>query len=68
MSIKKYQLLCQLHEDTANEISELLEGDEIEAWLEEQALPVAAYAKDLDALVQLFEHELAARGYSLKIH
>jgi hypothetical protein len=68
MPIKKYQFLCQLHEDIANEISELTESDEIDAWLDDQELPLAAYAKDLDALVQLFERELATRGYSMKIH
>jgi len=50
-----HQLLWQLSEDAADEISELLRTEEIEAWLDDQS-----------ALTT--DQELAARGFSVRTH
>jgi hypothetical protein len=52
-------LLWKLCEDTANEISEIQQGEEIDAWIDEQSEPTAvSYGEDLAAVV----------GFSLKTH
>ena len=63
-----HQLLWQLREDTADEISELQRSEEIDAWLDDQSELTAVYAKDLNTVVDLFEQQLAARGCSVKTH
>jgi hypothetical protein len=67
------ELLWELREDTANEISELEPREEIsdclDAWLDEQAeLTAVYYAKDLATVVHLLEQELSSHGLSVKTH
>jgi len=68
MAKRKRELLWQLSEDTADEISHLQRGDAIDAWLDNQAALTAAYADDLEAVVDLLEQELSARGFSVRTH
>lgn len=68
-----HELLWKLREDTADEISELQEGEEtsdwLDPWLEEQSeLTALYYAKDLATVVHLLEQELSNHGLSLKTH
>jgi hypothetical protein len=63
-----HQLLWQLGEDTADEISELQRSEEIDAWLDEQSELTVAYSNDLRTAVNIFEEELAARGFSVRAH
>jgi len=69
MGRKVHELLWMLREDTANEISELQQNEEIGAWLDEQSEPTAAYhTKDFATAVHFLEEELSVRGFSLKTH
>jgi len=68
VSKRVLELLLDLREETANEISDLERGDEIEAWLIEQSMPTAAYAKDVATVVRHMDQELSCRGLSLRIH
>jgi hypothetical protein len=68
VSKRVLELLLDLREETANEISELEQSDEIDAWLLEQSMPTAAYAKDLATVVRHMDQELSCRGLSLRIH
>jgi len=64
-----HELLCKLREDTANEISELQQSEETDAWLDERSEPTAvSYGKDLAAVVHFLSQELSAHGLSLKTH
>jgi len=63
-----HQLLWQLREDTADEISELQRSEEIDAWLDGQSALTAVYSNDLETVVNLFEQEIAARGFSVRTH
>jgi len=68
MAKSMHELLWRLREDTASEISELEQSDSIDAWLDEQSQPTAAYAKDVASVVHRMEQELSCRGLSLKLH
>ena len=63
-----HQLLWQLREDTADEISELRRSGEIDAWLDEQSELTVVYSNNLRTVVNLFEQELSARGFSVRTH
>ena len=73
MAKTMHEALWKLRGDTADEISDLQEGEEtsdwLDAWLDEQSeLTAFYYAKDLATVVQLLERELSRHGLSLKTH
>jgi len=73
MAKKMHELLWNLREDTANEISEPQEREEIsdwlDAWLDEQSELTAVYcAKDLATLVHSLEQALSNHGLSVRTH
>ena len=73
MAKKMHELPWRVREDTANEISELQPGEEIndwlDTWLDEQSeLTAVYYAKDLAKVVYFLEQELSHHGLSVKTH
>jgi hypothetical protein len=69
MARKMRELLWKLQEDTANEILELQQCEELSAWLEEPSEPNAVYfGENPHPVVPFAEEGTCARGLSLKTH
>jgi hypothetical protein len=67
MAKQTHELLWQLHDETADEWSDLKRSQAIDAWLDEQSL-LTVYAADVDAVLNFLEQQLASKGLSLKTH
>jgi hypothetical protein len=69
MATKMHELLRKLREDTANELSELQQSEEIGSSLDEQSEPTAVCCgRDPATVVHFLEQELSNGGLSLKTH